>query len=516
MGLQDYIRATRARPWIVLLTTVIVAAVSVVVSYLQAPIYQGEASVLLTQQNAASTILGSPQPQISNQPDRDVMTQVGVIRSPGILQQVIRTLNLRTTPAELLNHVNVSTDGQTDIVTIEVKDGSMVRPAAIANTLAQTYVRWSQDRERASIESAANDVESRLAAAQQQIVSAQASLLKGDPSGAKQVGLEAANSLYRTLADQLEQLKINAQLVTGSGSILSSATPNPVPVSPKPARDGVLGLAMGLVLGIGMAFVAKTLDNTIKSSDVAEEALGAPVLGNIPIEKRAQQDGHHLMIVERPGGPGAEAYRVLRNNLEFINFERDIKTVLITSAAPSEGKSTVAANLAAALSQAGKKVVLLCCDFRRPVTSMFFDIDGQIGLSDVLANKHKVEKVLQQPKGLESLWVVSAGQMPPNPSELLGSPKMQQLVTGMRERVDWVILDSAPLLAVADAAAVARWVDGVLIVVRAGVSTREEARKSREQLENVGARILGVVLSGVDEAAPRGGYFQGYDLPPTE
>jgi receptor protein-tyrosine kinase/non-specific protein-tyrosine kinase len=275
---------------------------------------------------------------------------------------------------------------------------------------------------------------------------------------------------------------------------------------------------MGLILGVGIAFVVETMDSTIKTTDEAQELYGAPVLCSIPVEKRAKGDVPSLTLVENPGGPAAEAYRMLRNNLGFINFEHDIKVLLISSAMPNEGKSTVAANLAIVLARAGKRVVLLSCDFHQPGAAMLFDLGNTIGLSDVLNGTASVKGVLEQPKGFENLWVVPPGSMPPNPSELLGSTTMERLITGLRESSDWIILDSAPLLAVADAAAAARWVDGALMVVHSSDSTRDAARQGRDQLERVGTRILGVAMWGREEpSARRGydGYFAGYGATPT-
>jgi capsular exopolysaccharide synthesis family protein len=513
VGLRDFMNAVRARAWLVIVSAAIVTLTSVAVSFLQAPSYQGQATVLLNQQNLGTTLLGSRQPQVSDLGlQRDVQTQVDVMRSRGLLEQVIGTLGLKTTPTDLLEHVNVSADGQTNIVTIDVTDGSAARAADIANAIAEAYVGWSLDRERGSIKAAVDDVGTRLASAQERIAAIQATISSGDTSGARQVELQAANRLYGTLADQLEQLKMNEQLAVGSGSILASAAADPVTVSPNPVRNGALGLAMGLVLGLGMAFLAKSLDNTIKSSDQAEEIYGAPVLCSIPVEERKKRDAPSLTLLEHPGGSGAEAYRMLRNNLGFINFEHGIKTVLVTSAAPEEGKSTVAANLAIVLSRAGKRVVLVICDFHRAGATRFFDVDPTTGLSDVLGDTQDLRGALKQPTGFENLWVLPAGSVPPNPSELLGSSKMEQLLASLRESEDWVILDSAPLLAVADAAAVARWVDGVLIVTRVRVSTHDAARRSREQLANVGARIFGVALWGLEEAHRYGGYggYGGY------
>jgi capsular exopolysaccharide synthesis family protein len=321
--------------------------------------------------------------------------------------------------------------------------------------------------------------------------------------------LDIATGLYSTLAEKLETLRINEQLENGNGRVVALASINTTAVSPEPKRDAALGLVLGLILGVGVAFLMEYLDNAIKSAEEAERVFGAPVLGEIPLEEFAKDEPRRLTILQHPGSAAAESYRALRNSLDFINFEHDIKTVLVSSPAPSEGKSTVAANLAAALAQTGKKVVLVSSDFRRPTTEEFFDVQNTIGLSDVLMGKNSLKSALQRP-GDDQLLVLTSGKMPPNPSELLGSQRMQEVVDSLKEWADWIIIDTPPLLAVADTASLVRWADGVLLVSRAGSATRDAARRAHQLLEKVGARVLGVIVWGFAEESPRSGYYTGY------
>jgi receptor protein-tyrosine kinase len=275
-------------------------------------------------------------------------------------------------------------------------------------------------------------------------------------------------------------------------------------------RNGILGALVGLALGLGLAFLYEYLDNTIKSDTEAERLYSVPVLGHIPFVKLEKGQEQHLAIVESPGSAAAESYRVLRNSLDFINFQHDIKTLMVTSSAPGEGKSTVAANLAASLAQAGSKVAMVSCDFRRPTTEGFFGVPNILGLSDVLLGRNSLKAALQRP-GDEQLLVLTSGKMPPNPSELLGSLKMQELIKELEAWADWVIIDTPPLLAVSDGAAVARWADAVLLMSRSGVSTRETAQKGAEMLGNVGAKVIGVVITGSGAASRDGAYVgSGY------
>jgi capsular exopolysaccharide synthesis family protein len=507
MELRDYLNVMRARMRLIIVSVVAVTVVVVGVSLLQKPAYEGVALVTVAQQDTGSTILGTPQVQSSYMPGRDVVqTQVEIIQSPRIASQVIANLGLHDTPAGLLTRVTVSADTGTTNISIQAIDPSAARAAEIANGFAEAYVTWSRDSQSASIKTAADDVERRLALAQKQIVSIEQTASASDVD---QTRLQSARALYTTLSDKLEELRIAQQLVTGNGSVLSSASIEPAPVSPKPVRDTALGLAIGLLVGLSVAFVAEQLDTRIATADEASKIYGAPVLASIPTEKVSTAELARLTLTERPDSPTAEAYRMLRNNLAFINFDKSIRTILVTSAVPSEGKSTVAANLATVLSQAGSHVVLVVCDFYLPAAERFFDIDYRVGLSSVLAGTVGLSAALQKPAAYENLAVLSAGPLPPNPSELLGSEMMRKLIAALRETSDWVIIDSAPVLATADAAAVTQWVDGVLVVSRVGVSKRETARAGREQLSNVGARILGLAVSGPMEHATALGYY-GY------
>ncbi|MDO8879947.1 MAG: polysaccharide biosynthesis tyrosine autokinase [Coriobacteriia bacterium] len=512
MELRDYLNVIRARKWVIVQAVVIVALAALVASLLQAPVYEGQAKVLISEKGSGVDIFGSIGLDISSQPERGLQTQVQLMQVRPLLENTIRTLGLGITPEALARRVTVSAVGQTNIVTITATDGDPARAAAIANTLAEEFVGWSRDYKRESINAAVDEVSVRLDASRTEILELGRRIQDEGKSDELAAELAIATGSYTTLAGKLEELRISAQLETGSGRMVSPAVEAASPVEPSPARNTALGLAVGLVFGLGMAFLYEYLDNTIKSSEEIEELVGAPVLGLIPAEKYEKDERRRATILTHPGSSAAEAYRVLRNNLDFINFEHNITTLLVTSAAPAEGKSTVAANLAAGLAQAGKKVVLLASDFRKPTTEQFFGVRNLVGLSDVLTGSHTLKAALQRPREDMDLLVLTSGKMPPNPSELLGSEKMKQLLEELKGWADWVIVDTPPLLAVADGAAVARWCDGVILVTKGGGSTREAVKKAREMLDNVGARTLGAVVWGLESRAGGGGYGYGYGV----
>jgi len=530
---RDYLNVLRVRKWIIIQAVIVVTLTALAVSVVQTKQYQSAALVLISEKNTTAALLGSDLPGLSSQPDRALSTQVQLMQTRGVLESTIRRLALETTPEKLLKRVTYSPIGQTNVVKITATDPNPSVAADIANVVAEEYVTSARDAERSSIAAAADLVQKRLADLQTQIIglgrkikttttsTGETSGSTGQSTTGQTVTTQQSNDLaaelqiavqtYSTLVEKLEQLQINEQLSTGPGRVVSIAVPESDPSSPKTLRNLGLGLLVGLALGLCVAFLLEYLDSTIKSTDEAERLYGAPVLGAVPIESFKKDEQRRLTIVQHPGSSAAESYRALRNSLDFVNFQHDIKVLLVGSSAPAEGKSTVAANLAAGLAQSGKKVVLLNCDFRRPTTDQFFELTGTVGLSDVLSNRNTLKSALERP-GDDELLVLSSGKMPPNPSELLGSSKMSQLISELKEWADWIIVDSPPLLAVADAAAVARWADGVLIVTRAGVSTREAARRGREALGLVGARIVGVVIWGLqlDGSTPGYGYYGGH------
>jgi len=510
LDLRDYLYVIRARKWVIIRAVVVVALAALIWSLLQAPVYEGQSKVLISEKGSGAEIFGSIGLDISSQPERGLQTQVQLMQVRPLLENTIRRLGLGIAPEDLAERVTISAVGLTNIVTVTARDGDPARAAEIANTLADEFVIWSRDYKRESINAAIDEVSVRLDVAKNEILELGRRINDEGKSDELAAELAIATGSYTTLAGKLEELRINAQLEVGSGRVVSPAVEADEPVEPTPARNTALGLMVGLVFGLGMAFLYEYLDNTIKTSDELERVLETPVLGLIPAEKFEKDERRRTSIVTHPGSAAAEAYRVLRNNLDFINFQHDITTVLVTSAAPAEGKSTVAANLAAGLAQAGKRVVLVASDFRKPTTQQFFGVRNLIGLSDVLTGAHTLKAALQRPREDMDLLVLTSGKMPPNPSELLGSEKMHALLEELKGWADWVIIDTPPLLAVADGAAVARFADGVLLVTKGGSSTREAVKRASEMLENVGGRVLGSVVWGLDATGARSGYGYGY------
>ena len=204
-----------------------------------------------------------------------------------------------------------------------------------------------------------------------------------------------------------------------------------------------------------------------------------------------------LITISNPRSPIAEAYRALRTNLEFSNLDKSLRSLLVTSAGAEEGKSTTLANLAVTIAQSGKRIVLADADLRRPTQHQIFALKNNAGLTDMVRDDALLAQPPLQESGVPNLQILTCGQTPPNPAEILGSKRMSEILAALLERADMVLFDAPPLLAVTDAAVLSSKVDGVLLVVSAGKTKREHAKKAQAQLEKINARIIGVVVNNV-------------------
>jgi receptor protein-tyrosine kinase len=283
-----------------------------------------------------------------------------------------------------------------------------------------------------------------------------------------------------------------------------ASVPN-APVVPDKFRNIAAGLLLGLTLGIGLAFLREFLDNTVKDRETVEEITGAGLIGSIPLDKARRTQP--AISFDSENSSIAESFRKVRTNLQFLSVDNPPRVIVVTSSAPSEGKSTTAINLALSLAEADYTVVLVDGDLRRPTVSRYLDLVGAVGFSTVLSGAASLADVLQDTK-FPRLTVLTSGANPPNPSELLGSMAAKRTLDELRSRFDFVIVDSAPLLAVTDAAVLATHADGALLMSRFGETKREQLAHAVRSLRDAGATILGTVFTLVPTSGP--GYYDAY------
>jgi succinoglycan biosynthesis transport protein ExoP len=320
-----------------------------------------------------------------------------------------------------------------------------------------------------------------------------------DPRRAQLLADTAAIALRDTVAE-LEKGKadpVQAEVVDNAG--LPGA-----PVSPKPKTDLALGLVLGLLAGLLAAAVLEALDRTIKTTAQGEATMGAPALGLVP----RRRDRRRAIRLDMDAiEAGAEPYRAIRTAIRFLDPDQPIRTLLVTSATPGDGKTTTAASLAVAFALGGERVIVVDADLRRARLAEFYGLATEAGLTSVVMRRVALSEVLQ-PIG-ERLSVLAAGELPPNPAEILGSQTMNHLLQTLSERSDLVIFDTPPVLPVTDAVVLSAQVDAVLMVARYGRTLRHSASESARRLEAVGANVVGFVLNALPPSDSRG-YYADY------
>jgi capsular exopolysaccharide synthesis family protein len=313
-------------------------------------------------------------------------------------------------------------------------------------------------------------------------------------------------------ADQLDQLQLETNLtVTGGAQVVSQASVPSSPVSPKPVRNGGIALGVGLVLGLALAFLFDHLDDRIHGKEDVERASGLTVVGLIPAvpgwRNRADVE---LVTVDAPNSASAEAYRSLRTSLQFLGLERDTRVVQVTSSTSGEGKTTTVANLAVSLTGAGKRVIVMDCDLRRPRIHSFFGLEHTLGLTSVIVGDVSLASAIQPAVATPRLAVLPSGPVPPNPSELLALRRFSELVDACKQEADYVLIDSPPVLPVADARVISAVADVTFVVVTAERTNMGDVEAAVEMLRQVDAPVLGTILNAIPNNR-RLGYRYGYD-----
>jgi capsular exopolysaccharide synthesis family protein len=326
-----------------------------------------------------------------------------------------------------------------------------------------------------------------------------------DPEQAQRLATEVSVQFAALVAD-LETPPGSSE-ATVKVTVVDEADLPGSPISPQPARNLGLGLALGLLGGVGLAVLRDVLDTSVKSgaqlADLGVAPLGVTVYDSESVKQPIVVEGGSHQ-------PQSEAFRQIRTNLQFIDVDNPPKAVVVTSSVSAEGKSSSSINLALTLALAGTKAVLVDADLRRPKIDQYMNLVGAVGLTTVLTHRASLDDVLQ-PYGESGLTVLPAGAVPPNPSELLGSRHMAELIEDLTSRFDMVIFDSPPLLPVTDAAVLSRLADGAILVTRHGKTSHEEVSRSVEALRSADARLLGGILTMAPAKGPESyGYGYGY------
>jgi receptor protein-tyrosine kinase len=492
MELRGYIEVLQRRKWILIGAVLAFVALGAALTFVQPKLYEAETLVDISNMESSS----SGGTNLQDATPAQLGTEVELIKRRLLPAETMSRFGL--TREKLADDSDISAVPQTNMISVKFTDPDPKKAAAVANSIAEEYLAWSRESRLQTVRTAIDEMQKRLSQMTSGTVSAPGGVTTGDS------GYAAA---YAMLAQRLEELRLDQSVQASSGRIAVRAEPPTIPSSPRPAANLALGLALGLLFGVAASFEVEYQDARIKSVAEVESIYEAPILGRI-VEDRAKKDEGGVAVLHTPASRLAESYRMLRNALTTAAVHEGHKSLMITSAFADEGKSSVASNLAVSMAQAGAKVALVSCDFRHPTVVANFSLGEQAGLSEVLRGEYLLESVMHKVEGID-LWVIGAGAFPENPSELLASPAMRQIVEALKRSVDWVILDTPPLLAFSDASAVARWAECVVVVARDGVTTKEGSRLSMEILRNVRASVLGIVSIGQEKERTKS-YSYGY------
>jgi len=341
--------------------------------------------------------------------------------------------------------------------------------------------------------------------------------LSSDP----RLAMDVANALSEFIIKKAEDI-VDVKNV----QVIDAAEFPSRPIKPNKKMNLAIAGVVGIMAGIGVILIIEYLDSTLKNSEDVERYLGFNVIGEIPKfegekrnhrKKRNSVDSlsfergklsSNLISFHDPKARASEAYRALRTNIGFLGVDRQIKSIVVTSPDQAEGKSTTCANIAISMAQTDKKVLLLECDLRKPKIHKYFGVENDKGLTDVIVNNMEYEAVTRKIDQIKNLYVITCGPIPPNPAEILESAKMNDLINRLKDSFDMVILDSPPVSELTDAAIVSKNADGVILVIASGESNIDMARHAKSALENVKARVLGVVLTKLDRSSGSYHYYR--------
>lgn len=487
------LRAIRTKGWWIVLCSLLVTGTALGISLSEQKIYSSSAGLLFRDAQLDQKLFGSTALPPSTDPAREAATNVNLLGLEAIARRTATALGGLVTPALVASKISVSPEGQSNIVQVTATDHDPRFAARLANGYAQQFIAFRRDADRAKIAGA------------QQLVRTQLDQLQRSGQG------RGANA--STLQGRADELGILASLQTGNAELVQPADIPTSPTSPQTRRNTAIAFLVGLLMGTALALILERLDRRITDVEELEAIYALPILGDVP--ESPDLAAKHPAALH--GFFVAEAFGMLQARLRYFNIDREIRSLVVTSAGPSEGKTTVAENLAiAAAGRGSTRVLLLEADLRRPMIGTNLALARVPGLAEVLTHGVGLNDVVQsfalepedQHTGVgKTLDVIVAGLTPPNPAELLESDKMADLLERLTAIYDLVIIDTPPAGLIADVIPLLTRVDGIIIVASVGRSSRDSAVHFRDQLVRLGAPVLGVIANRVKQR--RGGHYYG-------
>ena len=511
IDIREYARVLQRWLWLIALCSIIAAVSAYIISacFIQ-PVYKAEA-VLMVEPSAGVSSSIRYQDVLAG--ERIARTYAEILESRPLLEKTLIKLGYPPdlSDKELPFNVSVQAVRETQLIRISVESKDPQLAAKAANTLAETFIEERAQGQARRFGSLKTSIETQLANIDEEIA-------KLD----KQRGKAQTQEDVKVIEQQLVNLRdMRTRLLTSLYDIqlaeaqhtelitqLEKADVPDKPVRPRKLMNALIAGVLGGMLAVMGAFATEYLDTTIKSPEQIEQIAGLPVLGNIFEFEANPGSNSNLITLEQPRSHTTESFMVLRANLEFLNVDTPLQVLGITSPGVGEGKSNVAANLALVMARGGKRVILIDADLRKPMIHSLTGLAQSPGLSEALVEKEIPLEEYLQTIGIENLRILTSGRRPPNPADLLASRRMGELIAHFKSLCDMVIVDSPPLLAVADTIFLGKWLDGILVIAEWGRTDRSAFVESVERARQSGLRVLGAVLNKVKP--PSRGYYYYY------
>lgn len=494
LGLRKAMKLLRRRARFIAILCLLATVAGYGFSKVQKKQYTATASLVFTSQSVAQQASGEPASvQTDPQGQRDTNLELLQLSS-SVANATARSLDGRLSAKQVKASVTASEQGPADsnVLSVSAKSTSPELAARIANTFTAQFIKQQTANNQSTIQGAIDMVDGQYAA-----------LSKAD----------RATPQGQSLIDHIESLKILRSMQNTTQLVQPASVPT-APSSPKIIRNTVLGAILGLLFGLGFALLLEQLDQRLREPSDAEDAYGLPTVGVIPHGRPTDAGLRNALRVAE-----LEPFRMLRAHLRYFNVDRELRTLMVTSANPGEGKTTIASSLAIAAANMGTRTLLIEADLRKPRLERALGLRPGPGLAGALVGEAPLGEAIQSVamesgieggEGVRALDVLEAGAVPPNPAELLESRTMVDLLEWAREQYQLVIIDTSPVAVVADAIPMMKVVDGVLVVARVGRTTRTAAQHLRERLENLGAPAFGLVVNDVRASSGEYGYGYGY------
>lgn len=495
-SLSHYLTVLVRRKWWVLVPLVVIAVAGTLYAAHKPDRYSATAEVLLSRQSVATDISATDSsPQASA---RISQTAASVARAPSLIQTVLHELGQpQTNVKQFLANSSVEADASTDLLQFSVMASTPGAALRGADAYARSYATFRSRLTSSALQPVIQELNMRINSLRR--------------------SAQTTSPTYIALVGQVQQLT-TAEALDASSAVFAKSALDATKTQPKVARGAAVAIILGLVAGLALGLVRDISDTREHDDDELVAAIGLPLLGRLPAHEGAPAP-HRIIMLEAPNSQEAEAFRLLRTNVEFARLGRPLKRIMVTSAHQGEGKSTTVANLAVALARGGASVGIVDLDLRRPTLHSFFSIERGPGISRVVVGDASLDDALvpipldrhsegSSVEGHEpSLWVLPAGPEPPDIGEFVSLPALPELLERIGERFDYLLVDAPPMLAVGDPLKLSAAMDAVFVVARLHQVRRREIRELRRVLETAPTTKLGVVVTDVS-ASRAYGYYQ--------